>query len=177
MRARLRSKVSTTVLVCSSLIALTAYAHEGHHQDEEAKLTQSEESIREAEIKLIGATYLAKVKPIFQKACFDCHSNQPVYPWYYKIPGAKQLIDSDISESKEHLDFSNDYPFKGHGTPEEDLKAIVDVIRDGSMPPFRYRIFHLKQKVTEDEKSVVLKWATESAAILAEPTQKTRNHK
>ena len=59
----------------------------------------------------INQAYLKIVKPIFKKSCFDCHGNSTVYPWYYKIPGIKQLIDSDIREAKRHLDFSKDFPF------------------------------------------------------------------
>lgn len=49
----------------------------------------------------INQEYLKTVKPIFQKSCFDCHGNTTVYPWYYKVPGVKQLIDNDIDEVKQ----------------------------------------------------------------------------
>lgn len=72
----------------------------------------------------INESYIASVKPIFKNSCFDCHSSSTYYPWYSKVPGAKHLIESDISEAKEHLDMGADFPFKGHGSPKEDLEAI-----------------------------------------------------
>ena len=114
----------------------------------------------------INQEYLKTVKPIFQKSCFDCHGNTTVYPWYYKIPGVKQLIDSDINESKKHLDFSKDFPFISHETPIKDLDAIAKSIKNDSMPPFRYLIMHGDKKLTKDEVKQVEKWIRESKEIL-----------
>ncbi len=86
----------------------------------------------------INKLYIKTVKPIFKKSCFDCHGNTTNYPWYYKVPGVKQLIDSDIKESKKHLDFSKDFPFISHETPLKDLDAIGKSVNNNSMPPFRY---------------------------------------
>ncbi|MBK8204899.1 MAG: heme-binding domain-containing protein, partial [Bdellovibrionales bacterium] len=98
-----------------------AFAHKNHHHSEppQAPTPQSQEAL----LGRINELYKFNVKQIFQKKCFDCHSQNTQYPWYYKIPGAKQLIDGDIEEAKEHLDFSNDFPFGGHGAPSEDLEA------------------------------------------------------
>lgn len=157
--------ILTYIVIASGGIT---YAHQGHHHHEEVPLTHSEEEVRATKLKIIGDSYRARVKPIFQKSCFDCHSNQAAYPWYYKIPGAKQLIDSDIKESKEHIDLSNDFPFKGHGTPDEDLKAIVDEVEKNDMPPFRYRIMHPSNKLSDQDKKTIINWATEGIAILKE---------
>ena len=42
----------------------------------------------------------------FERACFDCHSTGVVFPWYYRLPMVKGLIDDDISEAKEHQSVS-----------------------------------------------------------------------
>jgi hypothetical protein len=114
----------------------------------------------------INQAYLKIVKPIFKKSCFDCHGNSTVYPWYYKIPGIKQLIDSDIREAKRHLDFSKDFPFKSHETPLKDLNAINISIKNGQMPPFRYEIMHGDKKLTKDDVKHIKRWINESKEIL-----------
>ncbi|MBK9039223.1 MAG: heme-binding domain-containing protein [Bdellovibrionales bacterium] len=68
------------------------------------------------QLSRINELYKDKVKPIFQKKCFDCHSQNTQYPLVLQIPGARQLIDGDIEEAKEHLDFTNDFPFGGMGS-------------------------------------------------------------
>ena len=96
----------------------------------------------------------------------DCHSGQTHYPWYYKIPGVKQFIDSDIQEAREHLDFSEGFPFKSHAKPEEDLVALHDSIQDGSMPPLYYRLFHRGSALTDDERKIVFDWIEQAKTSL-----------
>lgn len=86
--------------------------------------------------------------------------------WYYKIPGVKKLIDSDIKDSKKHLDFSKDFLFMGHETLIKDLDAIGKSILNDSMSPFRYLIMHGDKKLTKDEVKQVDKWIRESKVIL-----------
>jgi hypothetical protein len=139
---------------------------EDHSKDvKQPKVVKPNVEIEEKYIR-INQQYLKTVKPIFQKSCFDCHGNTTVYPWYYKVPGVKQLIDSDIKESKKHLDFSKDFPFISHETPIKDLDAIGKSIKNDSMPPFRYLIMHGDKKITKDEVKQVDKWIRESKEIL-----------
>ena len=139
---------------------------EDHSNDvKQAKVVKPNVEIEEKYIR-INQEYLKSVKPIFQKSCFDCHGNTTVYPWYYKIPGVKQLIDSDIKESKKHLDFSKDFPFVSHETPIKDLDAIGKSIKNDSMPPFRYLIMHGDKKLTKGEVKQVDKWIRESKEML-----------
>ena len=114
----------------------------------------------------INNEYKSTIKPIFQKSCFDCHSNATTYPWYYKVPGVKQLIDSDIKESKKHLDFSNDFPFISHETPQKDLDAIGKAIKNGSMPPFLYQVMHRDSNLSKSEIKQVEKWIEKSQETL-----------
>lgn len=113
-------------------------------------------------LKKINSAYIRDVKPIFQKKCFDCHSGETRYPWYAKLPIAKTMIEGDIQEAKSHLDFSNDFPFKGHGSPQEDLEEILRSVKSDEMPPLRYRILHWGSKVTPEEKATIQAWVAES---------------
>ncbi|MBI5637786.1 MAG: heme-binding domain-containing protein [Nitrospinae bacterium] len=117
-------------------------------------------------LNVINNHYLRDVKPIFKRVCFDCHSEQIRYPAYYVIPGIRQLIDHDIREAREHIDMNADYPFKGHGTPLKDLKAIQKEMEEGDMPPLRYKITHWKERLTGEEKQIILRWATDGIKLL-----------
>jgi cytochrome c peroxidase len=139
-------------------------AHENHgHSAVEPDSKNKDSNERTQEINRL---YLNSVKSIFQKSCFDCHSSKTKSPWYSNLPGAKQLIARDVAEAKEHLDMSSDYPFQGHGTPEEDLIAIRKAALDGSMPPFRYRILHSSSQMSEAEKRRTIEWIDSSLKLL-----------
>lgn len=152
--------LGTSILVALSFGSFSrAHNGEDHGQSEgegskAAPSAPGEEQI----LATINEAYLNQVKPIFQKSCTDCHSVNSNPPWYYAIPGAKQLMDYDMTESKIHLDMSNDFPFAGHGTPLEDLGAIQKVIEKDQMPPLRYRLLHWSSKITPDELKVIKTW-------------------
>lgn len=155
-----RALICVAVFFCEM-----ASAHNGHHHSAEAE-QPAVKSGPEAAFAEINRGYEEKIKPLFAKSCFDCHSQDVHYPWYYKIPGARQLIDNDIAEAREHLDFTGGFPFKGHGEPVEDLEAIRDAVKDGSMPPFRYRLMHSGATLNEQDRQVILQWVEESLAAI-----------
>ncbi|MBU6374365.1 MAG: heme-binding domain-containing protein [Bdellovibrionales bacterium] len=150
----------SAIIAILSLLSLGyAFAHKNHAH-------QKAEPIEVSALKTINSAYVRDVKPIFQKKCFDCHSDLTRYPWYSNLPGAKELIESDSQEAKRHLDFSSDFPFKGHGSPKEDLEEVLRSVESNEMPPFRYRILHRGSKVTPEEKTIIRAWAAESQKLL-----------
>lgn len=158
MKAILLLQISTVVL------SFSAHAHKNHVHD----VKPEEKKIEEKSVKYeeISRAYEAEIKPIFQKKCFDCHSQNPHLPWYSSIPGAKGMISSDIKEAKKHLDMTGGFPFKGHGTSEEDLQAIKDAAIKRTMPPQRYKIMHWGSSLTSDEITKVKEWADQSLSLL-----------
>lgn len=153
------------------LIALPLLAHKGKKHSPPAQSAKNEPKQAARKVKRnleeVNTQYLKKIRPIFRKKCFDCHATAEKLPWYAKIPGPKQLIQKDIREAKKHMDMRSDFPFGGHGTPQEDLVAIEGVLKDGSMPPWRYRIMHRGAKLTKEEIAAIGKWIETSKPFLA----------
>lgn len=149
-----------TLYLTLELISFGAAAHNGHHHEDpsHAQMHHPVGPTEKDQFASINEKYLQDVKPIFKRSCFDCHSSQSRFPWYYKIPGIHQYIDSDIAEAREHLDFEQDFPFKSHAMPLEDLKAISDELLEDEMPPLRYRLLHSETKLTEAEKNKIINW-------------------
>lgn len=94
-----------------------------------------------------AASFEAAAKPspqgraIVERACQDCHSNQTVWPWYSQIAPASWLVASDVSEARQHLNFSE----WGRLSPEKRLEALGDICREvngGDMPLWQYKILH-----------------------------------
>mgnify|MGYP001617888881 CR=1 FL=1 len=122
--------------------------------------------IAEAPLQVINKAYLDRVKPVLIKKCGDCHGPLPAYPWYYIIPGVRQFIDYDRKSALKHLDISNDFPFVGHGTPIEDLRAVLESVTKGSMPPLRYSMFHKGANLTDEEKKTIMDWTADGEKLL-----------
>ena len=45
------------------------------------------------------------VQQILKAACYDCHSNNTKYPWYFNIQPVAWWMDDHISEAKKELNF------------------------------------------------------------------------
>ncbi len=148
------------VVLLIVMVTISAISHEKHHGSEKPEETEV------AKLKEVNEIYLANIKPIFQNACFDCHSSTSNAPWYAKLPGVKQLIASDIAEARKHMDMSNDFPFVSHATPKEDLESIAKAVKNGSMPPFRYRIMHRSNELEESERKLIQNWIEASLRII-----------
>lgn len=126
-------------------------------RDSSAEESKSEPATPQHNIAMINESY-KKVLPLFRRACFDCHSDQTVFPWYFKLPVVSGIITRDIEEAKSHIIFGPDYPFQGHGNLLSDLDAIFEVIRSDSMPPLRYKIMHWDSFLNKDEKNKIYQW-------------------
>jgi hypothetical protein len=154
-------------LICFAtlLIVENGFSHgnEDHSQDENTKIISK---LYKKKLKQVNDSYINLIKPIFSKACFDCHSSKNEIPWYGKIPGLSYLIEYDKNEGIKHLNMDEDFPFKGHGTPQSDLKAISESLTRDLMPPLRYRLINWNNKLKEEEKKLVLKWLNRSVKKL-----------
>lgn len=148
------------------MFASFSFAHKNHHETKKQPDTQESAKVLITNLEKINEIYKSDVKPIFQRSCFDCHSQSPHLPWYHSLPIVHGLLENDMKEAKEHLDFTDDFPFKGHGSPKEDLEAIADAIRDKTMPPFRYKIMHRDSGLNDQEREAILRWTTGSQKLL-----------
>jgi hypothetical protein len=156
--------VIALLLLSAALPVSDTFGHKGHTKPDEVQKVVSKEVTNLSHE--INSSYLRDIKPILQKACFDCHSSETRYPWYARLPFAGSLIEADVTEAKKHLDLSQDFPFKGHGSVEEDLKAIGDAVEKKSMPPFRYRILHPDSNLSEADQEKVVSWVDDSLKLM-----------
>jgi hypothetical protein len=47
-----------------------------------------------------------QTRQLAQRACFDCHSNQTSWPWYSNIAPVSWLVQRDVLEGRQRLNFS-----------------------------------------------------------------------
>jgi hypothetical protein len=163
--------VSTLGVIISIGLAL-GHGDEVHDSTTPIDLVQPDNSapVPNAALDSIYAltqSEFAVLQPVFKKGCFDCHTTKTEFPWYYKLPVVKGMIDSDIAEAKKHMDMSDGFPFGGHGKPADDLVAIRVEVVEGKMPPMSYRLMHWNAKPSDSERDSVVTWVERSLARLA----------
>lgn len=79
------------------------------------------------------------------RACYDCHSNETVWPWYSNIAPVAWLIQKDVDSGRRHLNYSD-----WENTREKG--EVIEAISEGYMPPSQYLLMHKDAKLTSDEK-------------------------
>lgn len=90
-----------------------------------------------------------QIREIAVQACYDCHSNETVWPWYSHIAPVSWLVQYDVEEGRKQLNFSE----WGHGRGEgEEAEEMAEVILEGEMPPANYLITHPEARLSEAEK-------------------------
>lgn len=92
-------------------------------------------------------------RALVKRVCFDCHSNETVWPGYSKIAPISWLVQYDVDEGREELNFSD-----WIGTKEgEQAAKIIKQINKGEMPPLQYLPTHPEAKLSPAEKESLLK--------------------
>jgi mono/diheme cytochrome c family protein len=87
-----------------------------------------------------------------QRACFDCHSNETVWPWYSNVAPISWLVKHDTEEGRGYLNFST----WGNGGEGREPYEAVEVVSDGAMPPAIYLITHPEARLTPAEKQALI---------------------
>jgi hypothetical protein len=85
----------------TGIVLLTALAIIQFIPSEKPKVDDSNPSDLFATTNVSGS-----VRQSIQNACYDCHSNESVYPWYSNIAPIKWLVYHDIRVGREELNFS-----------------------------------------------------------------------
>ena len=104
-----------------------------------------------------------QTREITKGACFDCHSNETVWPWYSNIAPVSWLVYRDVADGREHLNFSewDVHPSmpEGEGEGEEHQhgpEVIKDVLESHEMPPANYLLLHPAARLTDQERQALI---------------------
>lgn len=100
-----------------------------------------------------------KVLAVLQRSCYDCHSNNTVYPWYSNIQPIAWFLANHVKDGKEELNFSI---FASY-TPKKAVHKLDEVIgetREGEMPLSSYTLIHRNAILSDQEIKMIDEWAT-----------------
>ena len=89
-------------------------------------------------------------RALVKRACFDCHSNETVWPWYSYVAPVSWLVYNDTMEGRSRLNFSE------WNTGQRVSDEIGRVISEGEMPPAIYLPMHPNAQLTAAEKQQLI---------------------
>ena len=106
------------------------------------------------------------VQSILQNACYDCHSNNTVYPWYSNIQLVAWMLKRHIDNAKEKLNFSEFGSYSSRRQISK-LKGIAGQIKNDEMPLSSYKWMHKKANISKKEQLLIMNWMNKTTDSLS----------
>lgn len=85
-------------------------------------------------------------RELARRACFDCHSNDTVWPAYANLAPVSWLVQRDVDQGRATLNFSE------WDRPQEEAGEAADLIAEGEMPPSLYSLMHRTARLSPAER-------------------------
>jgi hypothetical protein len=80
------------------------------------------------------------------RACFDCHSNEVMYPWYSRIAPMSWAVELHVKQGRAKVNYSE------WDRPQEEADESAETVIDGEMPPSYYTFLtHGEARLTDSE--------------------------
>ena len=98
-----------------------------------------------------------KLASILKTACYDCHSNQSIYPWYTNIAPISWWIKHHINEGSRHLNFSV-WASYSQKKQKHKLEECISLIEEDKMPMYSYTLMHKEARLSAEQKELLLNW-------------------
>lgn len=107
------------------------------------------------------------VNELLQAACYDCHSNKTVYPWYANVQPLGWWIAEHVEDGKEDLNFS-EFTNLPLAVQNHKLDEVIEVLEEGEMPleSYTYLGLHPEANLNSEQKDVLIGWAKDQMAYL-----------
>lgn len=103
-----------------------------------------------------------ETRALAKRACFDCHSNETEWPIYANIAPASWLVQYDVNEGREALNFSE------WTRPQKETKEAAKELREGDMPPAVYTLIHAHARLSPRDVDQLAKGLMQTVGATAE---------
>jgi hypothetical protein len=98
-----------------------------------------------------------QTRTLAKRACFDCHSNETVWPWYSYVAPVSWLVYNDTMRGRSRMNFS-----EWNTASLRRAEEVAGVIQEGEMPPAIYLPMHPSARLTGAEKQQLITGLTAS---------------
>jgi hypothetical protein len=102
-----------------------------------------------------------EVMAILRRSCYDCHSNETVWPWYSYVAPASWLISRDVHDGREELNFS-EWTTYTEKRKRHKRKECYEEIAEGEMPLWFYVPLHPDAELMQEDIQTLVSWGKEN---------------
>jgi len=90
-----------------------------------------------------------QTRALAARVCFDCHSNETIWPWYSNIAPISWLVQRDVDQGRRAVNFSE------WNRPQKEARESSNTVREGEMPPWIYTIRSASARLSATEKEAL----------------------
>lgn len=102
-----------------------------------------------------------EVISVLRRSCYDCHSNETVWPWYSRVAPASWLLAKDVREGREAVNYSTWERYSVVERSEKQAETWEDV-EEGEMPLGIYTLLHPRARLSRQDRAVLRSWGLQS---------------
>jgi hypothetical protein len=102
-----------------------------------------------------------EVKVVLKKSCYDCHSNETVWPFYAHIAPVSWLVVRDVHKARHDINFS-EWGNLPQDKQYKKLDKMWEEIEEEKMPLPIYLITHPSAKLSDEQKATIKNWIESS---------------
>lgn len=97
------------------------------------------------------------IATVIRTSCYDCHSNETVYPWYSNVQPVAWFLKSHIDDGRKHLNFSTFSTYEPKKQAHK-LEEAVEMIEQDKMPLESYILGHPEAKLSPENKTMLIQY-------------------
>lgn len=144
----MKKYIKTALLVFAAILIVIQFVPAGEKNSSKSISSQSfEKTIA------VPDAILSHLK----SGCYDCHSNNTVYPWYSHVQPVAWWLNSHIVEGKEHLNF-DEFGNLDVESRSKMMEEMIEVIEEHEMPMASYTWLHPKARFNDSTIVAITSW-------------------
>lgn len=93
----------------------------------------------------------AEIAAMMRTSCYDCHSNETVYPWYTYVQPVGWWVQKHIREGKKNVNYS-EWASYNEEDKSHHLREMAEDVEETRMPLLPYWLAHWDAKLDEEKR-------------------------
>ena len=91
---------------------------------------------------------------VLRRSCYDCHSNETVWPWYSRVAPVSWLLAHDVREGREYVNYST-WNRLSKAQQAEAIHESWEHVEEGDMPPWYYLPIHPEARLSPADRDLL----------------------
>jgi len=113
----------------------------------------------------VRASVPPDVSGLLHRACFDCHSEDTVWPWYSRVPIGSWIVTRDVERGRKQMNFSRWGQYNPFDRADM-LDKVCERTKKHEMPLGPYTWLHADARLTDADVEALCKWTDAEATRL-----------